>query len=380
MVSQEVSLIPMLENDCSQEYPYLDWPLFQQGKATLWRRAQLKQLRPLQKAVKVSIVDSGFDLSHPYLRKRLLFHEGWNAEGGHTLDEAAGMQAFFGSQEEVVSSHGTHIAGIIAQLVSEAVGIVPVRVGSSDSWVLQPLKDEDWMEVNGRYRMRLPFDQAFEELRRGDTRVINLSWRLNFADPYLAELLIGLADAEKLIVIAAGNDAEAIGDDPHTEDLAALTQHPRIAGRILLVGATAWTKHGETIAGFSSYPKPTIAPYFIWAPGQAIVSTAPLQNKPQGFELKSGTSMAAGVVTAALAQILGENPALSVDQARGLLLKHTSPLAVPKELSHPPGLAGCGLLNMQKALDAAQKEAQPGAAGHEDGSNDYPLLPPGGFA
>lgn len=370
----------MLENDCRQDYPHLDWPLFQKGKATLWRRAQLKQLRPLKKAVKVSIVDSGFDLSHPYLKKRLLFHEGWNAEGGHTLDEAAGLQAFFGSQEEVVSSHGTHIAGIIAQLVSEAVGIVPVRVGSSDSWVLQPLKEEDWMEVNGRYRMRLPFDQAFEELRRGDTRVINLSWRLNFADPYLVELLIGLADAEKLMVIAAGNDAEVIGEDPSTEGLAALTQHPRIGGRILLVGATAWTKHGETVAAFSSYPTPTIAPYFIWAPGQEILSTAPLQNKPQGFELKSGTSMAAGVVTAALAQLLGENPGLSVDQARALLLQHTSRLALPKELAHLQGFSGCGLLNMQKALDAAQTEARGTTRGQEEVSNDYHFLPPGGFA
>jgi subtilisin family serine protease len=372
--------ISMLEDKAKQEYPHLDWPLFQKGKAALWRRAQLKQLRPLKKALKLSIVDSGFDLSHPYLRKRLLFHEGWNAEGGHTLDEAEGLQAFFGSEEEIVSSHGTHIAGIIAQLVSEAVGIVPVRVGSSDSWVLQPLKEDDWMEVNGRYRMRLPFDQAFEELRRGDTRVVNLSWRLNFADPYLLELLIGLADAEKLIVIAAGNDAEAIGDDPHTEGLALLAQHPRIAGRILLVGATAWSQHGETLANFSSYPAPATAPYFIWAPGQAIVSTAPLQNKPRGFELKSGTSMAAGVVTAVLAQLLGENPGLSVDQARALLLKHTSSLAVPKELSHLLGLAGCGLLNMQKVLDAAQKEARGNARGEEDVSNDYHFLPPGGFA
>lgn len=372
----------MIEDDCQRDHPSFDWSLFQKGKALLWQRAKLRQLRPLKRPVKLSVVDSGFDLSHPFLKKRLLFNEGWNAEGEHTLDEAVGIHAFFGTEEEVVSSHGTHIAGIIAQLVGEAVGIVPVRVGSSDSWVLQPLKDEDWMEVNGRYRMRLPFDQAFEDLRRGDVQVINLSWRLNFADPYLLELLMGLAEAEKLIVIAAGNASENIGEDPSTEGLAALVQHSRIGGRILLVGATAFSKQGEMMAAFSSYPSRDLAPYFIWAPGQEILSTAPLQNKPLGFEFKSGTSMAAGVVTAALAQLLGENPSLSVDQARAFLLKHTSPLVLPQELSPFKGIEGCGLLNIQRALDAAQKEA----SSHEDtiksteSLQPYGLLPPGGFA
>lgn len=369
------------KDDCKRSHPSLDWSLFQKGKILLWKRAQLRQLRPLKRPIKLSIVDSGFDLSHPFLRQRLLLNEGWNAENNHhSLDEAAGLGALFGGENDLVSSHGTHIAGIIAQLVSEQVGIVPVRVGSSDSWVLQPLKEEDWMQVNGRHRMRLPFDQAFEELRRGDTRVVNLSWRLNFADPYLLELLMSLAESEKLIVIAAGNAAEAIGEDPSTEGLAQLVQHPRIGGRILLVGATAWSKHGETVASFSSYPTHGLAPYFIWAPGEGILSTAPLQNKPLGFEVKSGTSMAAGVVTAALAQLLGENPGVSVDKARALLLQHTSPVNVPSDLTPLAGLQGCGLLSMQKALDAAQKEDRGNTRGQEDVSNDYPFPPPGGFA
>jgi subtilisin family serine protease len=369
----------MIDDSLRPSHSALDWKLFEKAKAVLWERVKLKHLRPLKRPIRVSIVDSGFDLSHPFLKKRLLYKEGWNAESeNHSLDEAASMEAFFGRAEESVSSHGTHIAGIIAQLVSEEVGIIPVRVGSSDSWVLNPLKEEDWMVINGRHRMRMPFDKAFEELIRSDSRVINLSWRLDFKDPYMLELLIGLAESEKLIVIAAGNSAEIIGEDPNTEGLAAITQHPRIRGRILLVGATAASRHAEQPADFSSRPAPQLGPYFIWTAGDAIFSTAPLKNKPKGFEFKSGTSMAAGVVTAALGQLLGEAPGLSIDQAKDLLFKHTSPLHAEQG-----GVAGCGLLNMQKALDAAQKYDSDtlGSGRAFSKLEDFPgYLPPGGFA
>lgn len=356
----------------------LDWNLFKQAKSLLWDRVKLQRLRPLKRPIRVSIVDSGFDLSHPFLKQRLLHKEGWNAESEtHSLDEAESIEAFFGSTEERVSSHGTHIAGIIAQLVSEELGIIPIRVGSSDSWVLNPMQDKDWMVINGRHRMRMPFDKAFEELIRSDSRVVNLSWRLDFQDPYMVELLIGLAESEKLIVIAAGNSAEIVGEDPSTEGLAAITQHPRVRGRILLVGATAASKKGETPAHFSSRPAPELEPYFIWTAGEAILSTAPLQNAPRGFEFKSGTSMAAGVVTAALGQLLGEAP-INVDQAKALVCTSTSPLQ-----SAPGILAGCGLLNMQKALDAAQRYDASNANGPESFSKNPDFrgyLPPGGFA
>lgn len=350
------------------------------GQQILARRMGLHSFGKVKRPVQIAVVDSGFDLSHPYLHKRLSFLDGWNAEGvGHSLNEAELLDAYWGNTQEALSSHGTHLAGIIAQSVSPEVSIIPVRVGSWDSWIVNSLNPHneanDKIYSGGRYREKTPFDAAFEELMKRKVQVINISWRINYADPVTEELLIGLAEADKLMVLAAGNDSITLGEDKNTEAFARLVEHPRIMGRILVVCASTDFEGDEWMAPFSNRPNEEAAPYTIWAPGADILSSAPLKNTPKGVEYKSGTSMAAGVVTGILGQMLGENPTLSVDQAKKALLSSTKTIYgvdIYTQTASKKG-CGCGLIQAQKAL-AAAKEIAEADNGHHGGDAPFSFM------
>lgn len=348
--------------------------ILEKASKALWERIGLIKLYPPQHLIKIAIVDSGFDIHHPYLKKRLSLNQGWNADGNyHTVEESLTLDAYFNQENHLVSAHGTHIAGIIAQIVSPEIEIIPIKVGSADSWVMRPIDKRDITIINNQYRIRVPFYDAFEALMHLNIPVINLSWSLDFRDTSIIQLLIQLAESEKLLVFAAGNEGESLEMNPNTQALVSIAKNPRIANRIILVGASTQYKNKEYMADFSNKSSEAASPYFIWAPGADILSTAPISNIPSGLEFKSGTSMAAAIITAILGQILSQSPNMTIDNAKKILFSTTKPLYnVLKSKEHFQGM-GVGLIQAQAALDEALSQSK-------KNNNSINYLPPGGFA
>jgi subtilisin family serine protease len=79
------------------------------------------------------------------------------------------------------------------------------------------------------------------------------------------------------------------------------------------------------------------------APGEEILSTW-LKN---GFEEKKGTSMATPFVAGVAALVLAQNPTISVDALRALLLKSVDPVPALKGK-----VSSGGRINAAKAVGA----------------------------
>jgi subtilisin family serine protease len=115
-----------------------------------------------------------------------------------------------------------------------------------------------------------------------------------------------------LLVSGAGNGSENI-DDTNSYPTRFYEDGGQ-ATNFLSVGATSWKTDSTLVASFSNYGKNTVD---IFAPGVDIYSTYP-ENK---YEINSGTSMAAPVVSGIAALMMSYYPELSTTQIRDILLK-----------------------------------------------------------
>jgi len=204
--------------------------------------------------VKVAVVDTGIDLSHPDLK----VYGGYNAI--YPAKTAADD-----------NGHGTHVAGIIAAL-NNPIGVVGVgpqinlysvkvldRRGSG--YVSDIIEGLDWAIQNG-------------------IQVVNMSLGTNSDVESFHDAVIRARNAGIVLVAAAGNDGAAV-DFPGA--------YPEVI-------AVAATDSANTVASWSSRgPEVDLA-----APGVSIFST----YKDKTYKTLSGTSMATPHVVGAVALVL----------------------------------------------------------------------------
>jgi subtilisin family serine protease len=209
--------------------------------------------------VKVGIIDTGIDVSHPDLSG--------NLKGGVSC-------VAYASKYTDDNGHGTHVAGIVAA-VDNGYGVVGVapqadlyaikvldRRGSG--YLSDIIRGMDWAVVNGMH-------------------VVNMSLGTNTYSAAFALAAERMARAGVVQVAAAGND----GPGADTVD------YPGAFPHVLAVGATA---SNDVIASFSSRG----AQVAVAAPGVSIHST----YKNGAYATLSGTSMAASHVTGTVALVL----------------------------------------------------------------------------
>ena len=227
-------------------------------------------------------------------------------------------------------THGTHVAGIIAGVRNNQVGIagisnkikiMPIRVltgGCPRGDTMAILKGVIYAADNG-------------------AKIINMSLGGYGATILEQRVYEDLSKKGILIVAAAGNDANNndIGM-PHTP-----SDYP-IPGII----SVAASNERDQLADFSNYGKKNVD---LAAPGEEILSTIPFDGGdefPESFYKKaSGTSMAAPVVSGAAALLLAQNPKLTNIQLKQILLENVDPIAAFKDKT----VSG-GRLNIYKAL------------------------------
>ncbi|MBX7204532.1 MAG: S8 family serine peptidase [Bacteroidia bacterium] len=210
------------------------------------------------------------------------------------------------------AGHGSHVAGIIAAMRNNNIGIKGVA-DNVRIMVLRVVPDGDERDKDVANAIRYAADNG--------AKVINMSfgkawsWNKKAVD----EAAKYASDKDVLLVHAAGND---------NKDLEKFYNYPSdqfegtedVIPNWIEVGASSWMKGKLVPASFSNYGMEAVD---LFAPGVDIYSTVPDTNKYDSYD---GTSMAAPVTAGAAALIRSYYPNLTATQVKEILMKSVTPV------------------------------------------------------
>ncbi len=277
--------------------------------------------------VRVAVLDSGVDSTHPALAGRVI------EEFDHANEPV-----------NIPGDHGTHVAGTIASNdaiyggVAYGADIINIKV----------------LTAGGFGQPQFVIDGLDRAVRR-NAQVANLSlgwseifhgWVCDDADCILCQAADNAVRLGVAVVVAAGNEGTAAGPGQFN------IRHPGAARRVITVGAVDKAKQlasyssigpgcGRLSAGSPTrLTKPDLA-----GPGSDITSSVP----GGGFVSFSGTSMASPHVAGVAALVLEERPNMKPIMLKKLL-EDTC-----ERLQYTPNEAGYGLVNPLAALMQSQR-------------------------
>jgi subtilisin len=263
------------------------WFLRRVGFPRAWAQvANVSATAPLR----IGLLDSGLDLTHPHLRPYLGPSLNLLERGAPVWDEAG---------------HGTAIASLIVRAARPApLQLLPVKLLNEriEGVVGAVIRGLYWCAEQGCELINLSFGAGRQGL------------------PALQQAVEALERAGILLVAAAGNDG--------------VVALPGALPSVLAVGATG--RDDRTDPTYARGPGLSLV-----APGLGI----PVERPDGGWQRASGTSLAAPLVTAAAALLLTKRPALRPATVRERLLATAERL---------PGLdeaeQGAGLLRVDYLL------------------------------
>lgn len=215
--------------------------------------------------------------------------------------------------------HGTHVAGIIAQVRNNNLGGDGIS-NNAEIMAIRAVPIGDEYDKDIALAIRYAVDNG--------ARVINGSFGKSYSPhkKWVYDALLYAQKKDVLFVHAAGNDGKNI-------DLAANPNFPNdsddnkteFVNNVLTVGALN-NVYGETvIADFSNYGSFNVD---VFAPGEEIYATVP-NNK---FKYLQGTSMASPNVAGVAALIRSYYPKLSASQVKQILMESGTLLPLTVEL------------------------------------------------
>ncbi len=249
--------------------------------------------------IRVAVLDTGVDATHPALAGRLL--------PGFDFVDYDNDPGEAGTVANVGYGHGTHVAGLVA-LVAPDAQILPLRVldanGMGNAWVLaeallyavdpdgNPDTDDGAHVINlslGSFTRTRLLDAIGQiaacEAAVSDDPVADRS------DPgYTADAVRCSKSRGAVVVAAAGNDASS-----------GVKEYPAAEGAhgLLAVGASTSKARLASFSNFGSWVDMT-------APGEGLTSSV-----PGGWGTWSGTSMAAPLAAGTAALLRAADPSLT---------------------------------------------------------------------
>ncbi|MBI2069821.1 MAG: S8 family peptidase [Elusimicrobia bacterium] len=277
------------------------WGVERIGSSYAWRQAQ-------GRGVKVCIIDSGVDVTHPDLAG--------NVMGGANFAESTGTPT---TNIEDELGHGTHVNGIIAAM-DNATGLVGVAPHATlyQSKVFGSSGYTSWSTIMA----------GIEYCASIGAQVINMSLGGSRNNAAL-HLAVQKAHQQGIVIVAAaGND--------YGRPVAFPGAYPEV------VGVSA-SNINNALAGFSS-KGPEVD---LIAPGDDILST----YKGGQYREMSGTSMASPHVAGVAALILSRNNTLSNVQVQQIMERTAMTLGLAPEAQ------GRGLVNARAAVVEASMSA-----------------------
>ncbi len=244
------------------------------------------------KGVTVAVVDTGVDATHPDLLGKVVAGRAFLAG----VTNATALNA-----KVDTCGHGTHVAGTIAAVTNNSIGvagaapaakILPVKVMNSalgcSGYSSDVARGITWAANNG-------------------AKVINLSLGGTTDDP-AQDLAITYARSKGVVVVAAVGNNHGPASSCGTSGTNA-TSYPGASKGVIGVGAIDVNFNRGCFSNTGSYVD-------VVAPGVMILSTYPLalSARTVPYRYMNGTSMATPHVAAAVALLLARFPTCSPDR------------------------------------------------------------------
>ncbi|MGV3719804.1 MAG: S8 family serine peptidase, partial [Actinomycetota bacterium] len=276
-----------------------------------------------QSQVKIAIIDTGVDLTHPDLAS-VLARDGsgavvsFNAQTNSTAPGAANDD----------NGHGTHCAGIAAGQINNARGIAgvggwnPSVPGSNGYIKLLPVKvldaDGSGTDADVAEGIIWAADQG--------ARVISMSLGGAGASTTLTNATNYARSKGCVVIGAAGNDGVST------------KFYPAANTGVVSVGATDSSDRLASFSNWGTWVK-------VAAPGVDIYATYPGGR----YTWMSGTSMAAPHVAGQAAAILAQNPNLANTAVENAILDNADPY---QDFNGRLLATGAGRINVRRSLEA----------------------------
>jgi len=322
----------------------------------------------------VAIIDDGFDLSSIEFKGKI--YKPWNAVSGTRYVNTGSS-----------SKHGTHVASIALANSNNSFGLsgvapkckfMPVQVG--DYWgrmstlaIVDGLIyaiDHGAKVINMSLGMQVSSQFAYYSIDY-QRRIINSVFKDE--EEFWSQLFAYAYKRNVIIILAGGNDNVLCGIDPMQR-----------SKKTIKVSATDQNNKKANFSNYGSYTT-------ISAPGVNIYSSIPFGR----FEYMDGTSMAAPMVTGAVALIKSANPSLSFNQIADLLqstglnvnngirnigkiIQLDKALEIASQNRRKMPIANCGEVQLRidsllQEIDKLRKSCQ----NNEKTTNDTLKIPPG---
>lgn len=311
----------------------------------------------MKKEVTVAVIDSGIDLEHPDLKDNIKRNmpeclENGNLDPQNKEDRDQNGLAGdcmgwnftvpdnspIGPRSYDNTGHGTHVAGIIAAISNNGIGIsgvapkikvLPVKVLSKNS--KNRIGKElitDIFAKGVRYATKMKVD------------VINMSlgWPLVMNTENIKNAVKEAVDSGIIVVVAAGNNSNGYPQFPCSYEGVICVSSISVDG---------------TFSNFSNFG----GKVDLLAPGDQILSLYPskLHSKVfslDGYEIKNGTSQAAPYVSAAAAILKSAFPNIKKEEVLARLAESTY---FQRPVKDETKFANHGLINIEKSIKIEKK-------------------------
>lgn len=281
--------------------------------------------------VKVAVVDSFVDVSHPQILPRIAVNTGEIPNNGIDDDGNGVVDDYYGASFvsnpgtiKTPSAHGSHVTGIIAadprygsiQGVAPQAQIIPAQFIANDGG-----------GSLGDAVLALQYSA-----NRG-AKIINASWGGAPCVASLRNTFKELEDKGILIVVAAGNSGRDIDVYPEYPASFNFANQITVAASSISDFMTSWSNSGFNLV-------------HVAAPGESILSTTPGNSTAY----MDGTSMAAPFVSGAAALLWSARPQATAQQIKTALLR-----SVDVTPGHEFKVNTRGRINVEKALSVIEE-------------------------
>lgn len=279
--------------------PSKQWALTKINAPTAWNKTKGSR------AIVVAVLDSGVEYTHVDLASNIWtrpaslapYHD---ADLG-TIDDVHGYNAIANDGNTLDDNeHGTACAGLIGADCGNKTGVCGVNANVQ----IMPLR---FINAGGFGYVADAIEAinyAIDRKRSGvDLRIINAGWELPQRSRALEDVIRKAGEFGILFIVAAGDSGVDVDADP---------RYPAssLIGNVINVTATTTT---DQLLSSSNFGARGVQ---LGAPGEKVFTTV-LGND---YAERSGSSIAAAIVSGVAALALSERPELSVVELRALLL------------------------------------------------------------
>ena len=208
--------------------------------------------------------------------------------------------------------HGTHVAGIIAQIRGNGKGGDGVVANNVEIMAVRAVPNGDEYDKDIALAIRYAVDNG--------AKVINGSFGKDYSPhkEWVFEAIKYAASKDVLIVHAAGNDGKDLDLEPNFPNDE--VDGKEISNNFMSIGALNKEFGANIVADFSNYATKNVD---IYSPGNEIYATIP-NNK---YKYLQGTSMASPNAAGVAALVRSYYPKLTAAQVKQILMDSGTPIS-----------------------------------------------------